>query len=52
MPITHVVPVQHPETAPVVRRRRRVVAGVSVLGTGLLGLSLSTKPDSQASSTG
>ena len=47
MPITHVVPVPHPETAPVVRRRRRVVAGVSVLGTGLLGLSLSTKPDSR-----
>jgi CAAX protease family protein len=47
MPITHVVPVAHPETARVVRRRRRVVAGVSVLGTGLLGLSLSTKPDSR-----
>jgi membrane protease YdiL (CAAX protease family) len=47
MPITHVVPVEHLETAPVVRRRRRVVAGVSVLGTGLLGLSLSTKPDSK-----
>jgi len=28
-------------------RRRRVVAGVSVLGTGLLGLSLSSKPDSK-----
>jgi membrane protease YdiL (CAAX protease family) len=47
MPITHVVPVQHTETAPVVRRRRRVVAGVSLLGTGLLGLSLSTKPNSK-----
>jgi membrane protease YdiL (CAAX protease family) len=47
MPITHVVPVGHAETAHVVRRRRRVVAGVSVLGTGLLGLSLSTKPDSR-----
>lgn len=47
MPITHVVPVDHPETPAVVRRRRRVVAGVSVLGTGLLGLSLSTKPDSR-----
>jgi membrane protease YdiL (CAAX protease family) len=47
MPITHVVPVQHLETAPVARRRRRVVAGVSVLGTGLLGLSLSTRPDSR-----
>lgn len=46
--ITHVVPVEHVETAAVVRRRRRVVAGVSVLGTGLLGLSLSTKPDSKA----
>ena len=39
---------EHLETAAVVRRRRRVVAGVSVLGTGLLGLSLSTKPDSKA----
>lgn len=47
MPITHVVPVAHPETAAVVRRRRQVVAGVSLLGTGLLGLSLSTKPDSK-----
>jgi membrane protease YdiL (CAAX protease family) len=47
MPITHIVPVEHLETAPVVRRRRRVVAGVSLLGTGLLGLSLSTKPDSR-----
>ena len=47
MPISHVVPVDHPETALVVRRRRRVVAAVSVLGTGLLGLSLSTKPDSR-----
>lgn len=48
LPITHAVPVEHLETAAVVRRRRRVVAGVSVLGTGLLGLSLSTKPDSRA----
>jgi membrane protease YdiL (CAAX protease family) len=48
LPITHVVGVEHPETATVVRRRRRVVAGVSLLGTGLLGLSLSTKPDSRA----
>ncbi len=46
--ITHVVPVQHHETAAVSRRRRRVVAGVSVVGTGLLGLSLSTRPDSRA----
>ena len=48
LPITHVVPVRHLETTAVVRRRRRVVAGVSVLGTGLLGVSLSTKPDSRA----
>ena len=48
LPITHVVPVERLETAAVVRRRRRVVTGVSVLGTGLLGLSLSTKPDSRA----
>ena len=48
MPITHVVPVRHDETAPVVRRRRRVVAGVSLAGTGLLGLSLSTEPNSKS----
>lgn len=46
MPITHRAPVEHRESASVVRRRRRVVAGTSVLGTGLLGLSLSTKPAS------
>lgn len=48
MPLTHVVPLEHPEEPAVVLRRRRVVAGVSLLGTGLLGLSLSTKPDSKA----
>lgn len=48
LPITHVVHVDHLETAAVVRRRRRIVAVVSMLGTGLLGLSLSTKPDSRA----
>ena len=47
MPITHVAPVSHHEPAAVVRRRRRVVTGVSVLGTGLLGLSLSTQPGSR-----
>ena len=47
MPLTHVVPVEHAETPSVVRRRRRVVAGVSLLGTGLLGLSLSSKPNSK-----
>ena len=47
MPITHVVPIEHAEPAEVQTRRRRVVAGISVLGTGLLGLSLSTRPDSR-----
>lgn len=47
MPLTHVVPVDHRETAAVKRRRRRVVAGVSVLGAGLLGGSLSTRPGSK-----
>ena len=47
MPITHVVPIDHHETDDVVRRRRRVVAGVSVLGAGLLGASLSTRPGSK-----
>jgi len=47
MPLTHVVPVEHRETAAVVRRRQQVVAGVSVAGAGLLGLSLSTKPGSK-----
>jgi membrane protease YdiL (CAAX protease family) len=47
MPLTHVVPVEHRETAAVVRRRQRVVAGVSVVGAGLLGLSLSTRPGSK-----
>ncbi len=47
MPITHVVPVEHLESKAVKSRRRRVVGGVSVLGTGLLGLSLSAKPGSR-----
>ena len=47
MPLTHVVPVEHRETAAVVRRRQRVVAGVSVVGAGLLGLSLSSRPGSR-----
>ena len=47
MPITHVVPIEHLESAAVIRRRRRVVGAVSLLGTGLLGLSLSTKPGSK-----
>ncbi len=47
MGLTHVVPIDHPESEAVISRRRRVVAGVSVLGTSLLGLSLSTKPNSK-----
>jgi membrane protease YdiL (CAAX protease family) len=40
------VPRDHRESAATIRRRRKVVAGVSVAGAGLLGTSLSTKPDS------
>ncbi len=46
MPITHVVPVHHAETPAVVRRRRQVVTGTSVLGAGLLGVSLRAAPNS------
>ena len=46
MPLTHVVPVDHVESPEVKRRRRRVVAGVSVVGASLLGASLSTRPGS------
>ncbi len=40
------VPRDHRETEEALARRRRVVAGVSVAGASLLGLSLSTRPDS------
>jgi membrane protease YdiL (CAAX protease family) len=40
------VPRDHRETDEAFRRRRKVVAGVSVAGAGLLGVSLSTKPAS------
>jgi membrane protease YdiL (CAAX protease family) len=46
MPITHVVPVRHEEPPAVVTRRRRVVTVTSVLGAGLLGVSLATRPGS------
>jgi len=46
MPITHVVPVRHEEPPHVVRRRKRVVAVTSVLGAGLLGVSLAARPGS------
>jgi uncharacterized protein len=40
------VPRDHRESEAAFRHRRRIVAGVSVLGAGLLGVSLSTEPDS------
>ena len=40
------VPRDHRETDAAFTRRRRVVGAVSVVGAGLLGLSLSTRPDS------
>jgi uncharacterized protein len=40
------VPHDHREAEEAFRRRRRVVAGVAVAGAGLLGVSLSTEPDS------
>jgi hypothetical protein len=39
-------PRDHRETGTAFRRRRRVVGAASVAGAGLLGLSLSTRPDS------
>jgi CAAX protease family protein len=42
------VPRDHRESDAAFRRRRRVTAGVSVAGAGLLGLSLSRKPNSPA----
>ena len=41
------VPRDHRETDAAFHRRRRVVAGVSVAGAGLLGVSLSTEPNSR-----
>ena len=45
-PTSHVVPVEPVECPAIIVRRRRVVAGVWLLGTGLLGTSLSTRPGS------
>jgi membrane protease YdiL (CAAX protease family) len=42
------VPRDHQESDAAFRRRRRVTAGVSVAGAGLLGVSLSQKPDSRS----
>jgi membrane protease YdiL (CAAX protease family) len=44
--LTTKVPRDHRESDAAFRRRRRVVAGVSVLGSGFLGLSLATEPGS------
>ena len=41
------VPRDHRESDEAFRRRRRVTAGVAVAGAGLLGVSLSQKPDSK-----
>jgi membrane protease YdiL (CAAX protease family) len=46
-PLTHVVRREHDETDEVARRRRRVVAATSIVGAGLLGASLSTRPGSR-----
>ncbi len=46
-PLSHQSPVRSHETDVARARRRRVVAGVSMLGAGLLGRSLSTQPGSQ-----
>ena len=44
--LTEKVPRDHREPDEAFRRRRRVVAGVTAAGAGLLGLSLQTKPAS------
>jgi CAAX protease family protein len=46
--LTTKVPRDHRESDEAFRRRRRVVAGVSLLGSGFLGLALSTKPGSRS----
>jgi membrane protease YdiL (CAAX protease family) len=48
MPLDHTVPVRRQEPEEVVRRRRRVVTTTSVVGAGLLGAGLSTRPGSRA----
>ena len=46
-PLSHVVRSEADESAAVRRRRRRVVAATSLVGAGLLGASLSTRPGSR-----
>jgi membrane protease YdiL (CAAX protease family) len=48
MSLSYKVPIRHEESEEVRRRRRRVVLGTSVVGAGLLGFGLSTKPGSAA----
>jgi uncharacterized protein YbjT (DUF2867 family)/membrane protease YdiL (CAAX protease family) len=48
MSLSYKVPVRHEESAAVRRRRRHVVAGTSLVGAGMLGYGLSTKPGSAA----
>lgn len=46
-PLSHVVRSEHEESAAVRRRRRRGVVATSLVGAGLLGASLSTRPGSR-----
>ena len=48
MPLAYKVPIRHEENDAVRRRRRRVVAGTSVVGASLLGVGLNTRPGSNA----
>jgi uncharacterized protein YbjT (DUF2867 family)/membrane protease YdiL (CAAX protease family) len=48
MPLAYKVPIRHEESDAVRRRRRRVVAGTSVVGASLLGVGLNTRPGSNA----
>jgi uncharacterized protein len=47
MPLTHAAPVVHHESQQVAGRRTRVVAGTSVLGATVLGVSLAAPPGSR-----
>lgn len=46
-PLSHVVRSEHEESDAVRRRRRRMVVATSLVGAGLLGASLSTRPGSR-----
>lgn len=46
-PLSYQVPRDHRESDEAFRRRRKVVAGVGVLGASLLGVSLSQPPDTK-----